>query len=175
MSADAGLLQDELRLRPLAPSDSIGELTSLLHRAYARLGAMGLNYTAVDQSPDVTARRLGSGTCYVATQEGRLVGTILVHPTYATNDCAWFTREGVACVHQFAVDPSLQSGGIGRRLLQLAEDWARDRGYAEVAMDTAEQATHLLDFYARPGYEPVDSVRWPGKVYRSVVLRKRLA
>jgi len=62
VSADAGLLQDDLRLRPLAPSDSIVELTLLLHRAYARLGAMGLNYTAVDQSPDVTARRLGSVT-----------------------------------------------------------------------------------------------------------------
>ena len=175
MSADAGLLDDALQLRPLAPGDSIAELTALLHRAYARLGAMGLNYTAVDQPAEVTAKRLGSGQCFVATQEGRLVGTILVHPTYVTNDCEWFTRAGVACVHQFAVDPSLQGGGVGRRLLQRAEDWARERDYAEVAMDTAEPATHLVAFYARLGYEAVDTVQWPGKVYRSVVLRKRLA
>ena len=175
MTADATLAQDELELRTFGPGDSIVELTQLLHRAYARLGAMGLNYTAVDQSPDVTAKRLGSGTCYVATRGGQLVGTILVHPTYATNDCAWFTRPGVACVHQFAVDPSLQGGGVGRRLLQRAEDWARAHGFAEVAMDTAEPATHLVDFYTRLGYETVDTVQWPGKVYRSVVLRKRLA
>ena len=174
MSGEA-LIDDEPQLRPLAPGDSIVELTALLHRAYARLGEMGLNYTAVDQPPEVTAKRLGGGTCFVATQGGRLVGTILVHPTYASNDCEWFTRPGVACIHQFAVDPSLQGGGVGRRLLQRAEDWARDEGFAEVAMDTAEPATHLVAFYARLGYESVDTVQWPGKVYRSVVLRKRFA
>lgn len=40
-----------LTLRKLRREDSIEELTYLLHRAYARLGAVGLNYTAVDQVP----------------------------------------------------------------------------------------------------------------------------
>ena len=44
-----------LQIRPLSSTDSITEITFLLHRAYARLGDMGLNYTAVDQSTDVTA------------------------------------------------------------------------------------------------------------------------
>ena len=35
-------------LRPFAATDSLVALTTLLHRAYARLGAMGLNFTAVD-------------------------------------------------------------------------------------------------------------------------------
>ena len=161
-------------IRPIAESDSILELTQLLHRAYARLGAMGLNYTAVDQSPDVTARRLGSGTCLVATEAGRLVGTILFHPTYASNDCDYFTRAGVGCIHQFAVEPGLQGGGLGRRLLEQAEALAREQGFREVAMDTAEQATHLVEFYARLGYAEVGTVQWPGKVYRSVVLSKPL-
>jgi GNAT superfamily N-acetyltransferase len=174
VSARDAAPQDALQLRLLAATDSVVELTALLHRAYARLGAMGLNYTAVDQTPDVTAKRLGSGTCFVATQGDKLVGTILVHPTYASNDCAWFTRPGVACVHQFAVDPSLQGGGLGRRLLQRAEDWAREHGFTEVAMDTAEPAAYLVEFYGRLGYEVVDTVQWDGKVYRSVVLRKLL-
>lgn len=48
-------------IRPFSATDSVAELTSLLHRAYARLAQMGLNYTAVDQSPDVTARRIEGG------------------------------------------------------------------------------------------------------------------
>lgn len=59
-------------------------------------------------------------------------------------------------------------------LLQRAEQWAKDSGFAELAMDTAEQATHLVELYARFGYEHVGWVHWPGKVYRSVVLSKRL-
>lgn len=162
-------------IRPLAATDSITELTALLHRAYARLAQMGLNYTAVDQSAEVTARRIAGGTCYVAAAESQLVGTILVQPTYAKNHCAYFTRPGVACAHQFAVDPQHQGNGIGRLLLDRAEQWAREHGFAELAMDTAEPARHLVELYGRLGYRHAGFVQWPGKVYRSVVLSKPLS
>ena len=164
-----------LNVRPFLESDSVHELTLLLHRAYARLGNMGLNYTAVDQSVEVTAKRIQGGQCFVVTAESTLVGTIVVQPTYAKNDCEYFTRQNVAAVHQFAVDPSHQSKGIGRILLQRAEQWAIEHGFGELAMDTAEQATHLIELYARLGYRHVAWVQWPGKVYRSVVLSKLLA
>ena len=163
-----------LQTRPFRESDSITELTSLLHRAYARLGDMGLNYTAVDQAPEVTAQRIRGGNCFVVADGAKLVGTIVAQPTYAKNDCEYFTRPGVAAAHQFAVDPARQGAGIGRMLLQRAEQWARDAGFSELAMDTAEQATHLIELYARLGYRHVGWVQWPGKVYRSVVLAKPL-
>lgn len=135
---------------------------------------MGLNYTAVDQTAAVTAERIRGGHCFVASADGALIGTIVVQPTYADNACEYFTRQGVAAVHQFAVDPGHQGSGIGRALLQRAERWAGQNGFAELAMDTAEAATHLIDLYTRNGYQPVGWVQWPGKVYRSVVLSKRL-
>ena len=45
--ADAG--QSSIAVRRFEQDDAEA-LTDLLHRAYAELGAMGLNYTAVDQS-----------------------------------------------------------------------------------------------------------------------------
>jgi GNAT superfamily N-acetyltransferase len=161
-------------IRPFVESDSIVELTSLLHQAYARLGAMGLNYTAVDQSPEVTAKRIRGGSCFVAQVEAELVGTILVQPTYTENHCQYFTRPGVACAHQFAVSPQHQGKGLGRMLLERAEQWARQAGFVELAMDTAEQAKHLVELYAGLGYRQVGWVHWPGKVYQSVVLSKSL-
>jgi GNAT superfamily N-acetyltransferase len=166
--------RDMLQVRPLQASDSIAALTSLLHRAYARLGAMGLNYTAVDQTPQVTEQRIRGGRCFVVADGADLVGTIVVQPTSAESACAYFTRPGVAAAHQFAVDPEHQGRGIGRMLLGRAEEWARETGFGELAMDTAEQATHLIELYERLGYAVVGSVRWPGKVYGSVVLAKQL-
>lgn len=163
-----------LDIRLLDNSDSVPDITALLHRAYARLGGMGLNYTAVDQSPEVTAKRIRGGTCFVATMDDTLVGTIVVQPTYAQNECDYFTRPGVAAAHQFAVEPTRQGLGIGRSLLSKAEEWATDQGFRELAMDTAEQATHLIDLYKGLGYRHVDWVQWTGKVYRSVVLSKML-
>ena len=162
-------------IRLLDPTDSLAELTALLHRAYASLARMGLNYTAVDQTAEVTAQRIRGGTCWVATHDAAMIGTILAQPTHPTSKCEYFTRPGVACVHQFAVDPDHQGQGLGRMLMQQAEQWATRAGYAELAMDTAEPATHLVDFYGRLGFRPVGSVQWGGKVYRSVVLSKRLA
>ncbi|MBK1613619.1 GNAT family N-acetyltransferase [Rubrivivax gelatinosus] len=161
-------------IRPLAAADSLAELTALLHRAYARLAAMGLNYTAADQTPEVTAQRIAGGRCFVAELDARIVGTALVHPTYARNDCAYFTRAGVAAVHQFAVEPLCQGRGVGRALLAACEAWACREGFAELALDTAEPAEHLLALYTGLGWRPVGHVQWPGKVYRSVVLSKAL-
>ena len=162
-----------LNVRQFEESDSIEELTSLLHRAYARLGQMGLNYTAVDQTAGVTARRIRGGNCFVVAAESRLIGTIVAQPTYGHSECEYFTRPGVAAAHQFAVDPDHQGSGIGRVLLQRAEQWAMESGFSELAMDTAEQATHLIDLYTRRGYRRVGWVQWSGKAYRSVVLSKR--
>ena len=163
-----------LIIRPLSPEDSIDALTTLLHRAYARLGAMGLNYTAVDQSADVTRKRIAGGQCFIAQHSGKLAGTIVAQPTYTTNECEYFTRPGVAAVLQFGVEPGLQGLGIGRALLRQCEMWAVDRGFNELAMDTAEPATHLVKLYQKLGYQHVGHVQWSGKVYRSVVLSKQL-
>lgn len=163
-----------LYIRPLSPADSLIDLTSLIHRAYARLGAMGLNYTAVDQTPEDTAKRVRGGQCFIAEWAGVLAGTIVVWPTYQTNECDYFTRPGVAAAHQFAVEPALQGHGIGRALLSAAEAWAQEGGFQELAMDTAQQATHLITLYENLGYQRAGWVQWSGKVYRSVVLSKRL-
>jgi GNAT superfamily N-acetyltransferase len=162
-------------VRPLVESDSLVELTALLHRAYARLAAMGLNYTAADQKPETTAKRISGGACFVAEIGTEMVGTIVVQPTYSENHCEYFTRPGVACAHQFAVAPQHQGKGVGRQLLTHAEQWATHAKFTELAMDTAEQAVHLLALYSRLGYRQVGSVGWPGKVYQSVVLSKALA
>jgi GNAT superfamily N-acetyltransferase len=161
-------------IRILSSNDSINELTSLLHRAYAHLGALGLNFTAVDQSPEVTAQRVNLGTCYVAVVGTELVGTIVVRGTHKSSECSYFNQPGVATAHQFAVAPEYQGTGIGSALLSQAEAWARKNGFSQLVLDTAESVTDLIEFYSRRGYEKVGTVQWPGKRYRSVVMRKAL-
>lgn len=43
-----------------------------------------------------------------------------------------------------------------------------------MALDTAEPAQHLRDWYTSLGYRLVDYAQWPGKTYRSVIMSKRL-
>lgn len=161
-----------LTLRLLRSDEPVAPITALLHRAYARLAAMGLNYTAVDQGDDVTARRARRGACLVAEVDGRLVGTLAFHGPDPASEAAWCRRDDVVVLEQFAVDPDVQGQGIGAALMDEAEARARATGAAWVVGDTARPAAHLIALYTARGYAIVDRVQWPGKAYESVVLAK---
>jgi GNAT superfamily N-acetyltransferase len=167
-------------LRPLAPSDSLETITALLHRAYARLAAMGLNYTAVDQSVETTRARFASGQGFVIEDGGALVGCVVVAGPFdeskdpGTRRSPWYLRRDVAHLHQLAVDPAQQGHRLGDRLVDACEAWARERGFRAIALDTAEPAHHLRARYAQMGYAEVDHAQWDGKRYRSLILVKSL-
>jgi GNAT superfamily N-acetyltransferase len=162
-------------VREWKPNDSLGELTRMLHASYARLWAMGFNYTAVDQSEDVTRRRLEGGTCFVSEHEGRLAGTIAYKPPGINAACAHYTQPLVATIGQFAVLPELQGHGLGSGLLTAAEDLAINEGAAKLALDTAQGAAHLIEWYQKRGYRFIEYAQWEGKTYRSVILTKPLS
>jgi GNAT superfamily N-acetyltransferase len=170
-----------VEVRPLAPGDSVESLTALLHRAYSRLGAMGLNYTAVDQTAAVTAQRIASGRCFVAEHDGRIVGTVTVGGAWdvqrvpGARHCPWYLRRDIAHLHQLGVEPAAQGQGIGHLLIAACEQWARAQGLGAIALDTAAPASHLRARYERLGYGSADEVQWAGKTYRTVIMVKALA
>jgi GNAT superfamily N-acetyltransferase len=165
----------EIAIRPIEADDNIDELTALLHRSYAALGNMGLNYTAVDQSPETTRKRLSRGFGFAAVDpQQRIVGTIVFYPPRRSAGSPWLERPDVAHFGQFAVDPALQRCGIGSRLMDVVEQQAREVGAKEIALDTAEPAIHLIELYQRRGYRFIEYAQWRGKSYRSVIMSKSL-
>jgi GNAT superfamily N-acetyltransferase len=134
----------------------------------------------VDQDDAMTRERIARGQCFVAEHGGRLVGTVTVNGAFDPNRhgwaraTPWFFRRDVAHLHQYAVDPALQGGGIGAALMAACEQWARARGHRAIALDTAMPAAHLRARYVRAGYAEVAQVQWDGKTYRSVIMLKPL-
>ena len=160
-----------LQFRLLRPEDSLTELTSLLHRAYSGLAEMGFRYLASHQSEEVTAERVATGECVVGVLDGRLVATITLVPAGVLNGTPWYERPDVAVIKQLAVEPVLQSRGIGSSLMDRMERRAAEWGAAEVAVDTAEGAEHLIRWYEQRGYRHVGYADFrPTTNYRSVVL-----
>jgi ribosomal protein S18 acetylase RimI-like enzyme len=145
-------------LRPATPAD-VPRLTELVRAAYEhyveRLGGpprpMTDDYADVVRSAQVT----------VATRDGEIVGLIVLR----------VTSEGFL-VDNVAVDPSHQGVGVGRALLEHAEDAARRAGCDSVYLYTHERMTENLALYSRIGYVEYD--RRPHGQARVVYLRKRL-
>lgn len=169
--------------RRLAPSDSIPELTKLLHRAYSKQVAMGLQPLAGRQTAEVTEQRVFSGECYVAVDHAagvqsrtgqKLVGTILFHEVEESQGPPWFGKSEVASFSQLAVDPDYQGCGIGRMLMDMVESRARQTGAKELALSMAEPDRELYDFYVRRGYRFIEHWKWPYTNYRSAILSKTI-
>jgi GNAT superfamily N-acetyltransferase len=177
-------------VRRLSPSDSMDELTALLHRAYKPQMDMGLRPLAGRQTVDVTRQRTSRGECYVAVigpASGagiapmggvagleRLVGTILFHEEEDAEGPPWFRRADVDSFSQFAVDPTLQGRGIGRLLLDKVEARSIESGANELGLSMAEPDTNLMKFYERLGYRFVEHWQWPYTNYLSAILSKTL-
>jgi ribosomal protein S18 acetylase RimI-like enzyme len=94
--------------------------------------------------------------------------------------CVAVTRKDTALGYlgMLCVLPTLQSGGLGRRLLDAAEDHARGLGLAAMEMTVIDSRDALIAWYERRGYRRTGETR-PFPVLRDppvtfVVLEKPL-
>jgi GNAT superfamily N-acetyltransferase len=163
-----------ISIRRFAATDSIPEITKLLHRAYAKQMAMGLQPLAGRQDDETTIRRCNSGECYLALQGPKIVGTILFHEVEDAKGPPWFQNRFVDSFSQFAVDPDLQGLGIGQLLLDKCEARAQECGSTELGLSMAEPDTALMQFYTKRGYRFIENWQWPYTNYRSAILSKTL-
>jgi ribosomal protein S18 acetylase RimI-like enzyme len=97
----------------------------------------------------------------VAEHAGDLVGLLVLHE-----------EEGRFVPENVAVHPEQQGTGLGRRLLDLAEERAREAGHAAIDLFTHERMTRNIAIYERRGYVQVDRRTEDGRT--RVFLRKRL-
>lgn len=68
-------------------------------------------------------------------------------------------------MRQVAVAPESQGKGIGRRLVQAAEEWCKDNGMVRICLAARDSA---VPFYERMGYEAT------GEPFMEVTLPHRL-
>ncbi|MEZ0241435.1 MAG: GNAT family N-acetyltransferase [Chloroflexota bacterium] len=76
-------------------------------------------------------------------------------------------------IENVAVSPARQGEGLGRQLLRLADQEARDRGLTELGLMTNERYTSNIAMYERYGY--VETHRTPHLGSDLVHFRKTLA
>lgn len=166
---------ESFEIRRVGATDDLGEITRLLHRAYAKHLEEGRRFNACHQPATRTQERFDEGEGLIMIRQNKIVGTVAVkyrEPLPYGN----FNPDGpVACLGQFAVEPELQSLGLGYQLMRKAEQVARSVGAKYLALDTAQAAHHLVLYYQRAGFEIVGEVDYrPGTNYVSYVMAKAL-
>ena len=82
---------------------------------------------------------------YLAVSEGALLGWIWLHEIRRVKT----KRLHVA---EIAIVSSVRGKGVGTRLLQVAESYAKDHGYAEMDLLVTESNSKAIQFYEKANY-----------------------
>ena len=95
--------------------------------------------------------RLTVGETYVATSEGRLVGSIVFYPDVALEGWSTFPA-GWAGFRALVVDPAFRGAGIGRMLVELCLARGRDVGTPVLGIHTIALLDDAVKLYERIGF-----------------------
>jgi GNAT superfamily N-acetyltransferase len=87
---------------------------------------------------------------FVAERNGEVVGFVCV------SERSHFTGEVDTYIGELVVVKKAEGVGIGRALVEAAEDWGRSRGRKRVVVDTGAANAPARQFYAALGYEEED-------------------
>ena len=94
--------------------------------------------------------------------DGRLAGFVEIGSRNYAEGCE---TTPVAFLEGWYVDPDVRRTGLGSQLVEAAESWAREHGYAELASDTELENEISLRAHLSLGFEEVE---------RQICFRKRL-
>ncbi len=133
-------------IRPVAPAD-LEDLVRLLGVLFS---------IEADFRPDPARQRRGLARMLedparrlvlLAEREGAIVGMITVQLVVST-------AEGgdAGLVEDLVVDEACRGAGVGRRLLDEAEEWARAQGATRLQLLADRENEPALRFYARQGW-----------------------
>lgn len=136
-----------LRIREAAAADA-AELATLINLAY-RVEDFFIDGNRTD-AEDVIAH-LRSGLFLIAEQDARLVGAVYVE----------LRGDARGYFGMLSVDPAVQGGGIGRKLIAAAENLCRARGCRIMELQVVDLRTELPPFYRRFGYEVSGTAPFP--------------
>ena len=137
-----------MRIRAAEPDD-VEAIAEIVQRAYGvYIERIGLRPGPMD---DDYAGQVGQGLVHVAEDGAEIVGLIVL-----------IELEDRLVIENVAVDPARQGEGIGRRLLEFAEETARRAGIGTVALYTHEKMSENLALYARLAFCRAKT-SWPSR------------
>lgn len=160
MATDSARVEIRTTLRP----GDIGRIIAMHGELYAREYGWSVNfeaYVAESLGVFVHAGDPAADAIWLAETGDRLVGSIAI---------GW-PREGTAQLRYFLIDPECRGQGIGRRLLDVALGYCRERGAASVFLWTASNLPAAAHLYRSAGFSLVEEQPEPN--WGTPVVRQR--
>lgn len=136
----------------LAADEDAAAVRDVLFRAYEPIRQLELKWPAANATVELVAANIQRNECYVLEQDGAIVATLTYSLEGEVRDVT-----ALPFIKWFAVDPLLQSRGLGAKLLDWVERSVLLGQHRAPAVTLATAARHpwLADMYRRYGYASI--------------------
>ncbi len=101
---------------------------------------------------------------FVLTEASKIIGIIALSTEIDEEykSVEWLIEDNRNLyVHRLAVHPNYQGKGNARKLMDFAEQYARDHAFASIRLDTFSQNKRNQRFYEQRGYTRLSDVYFP--------------
>lgn len=173
-------MPDSLNIAPLVSNDIV-KLVNLVNSAYRGESSKKGWTTEADlldglrtneESIQAIIQKPGAVILTARTDNNELAGCVYLQQ-----------QEQQVYLGMLTVAPDIQAKGIGKQLLQAAENYAREINGKSIIMTVIDIRHELIDWYKRKGYQPTGEIKpfpsdtafgIPKQPLQFVVLEKRL-
>ena len=105
-----------------------------------------------------------SNSLYLAKINQEIVGCIMLSENKddVYKDIKWLSEDNINLyIHRLAVHPQFQKKGIGKKMMDFAEKYAKSNNYESVRLDTFSKNKRNNIFYENRGYIKLGNVYFP--------------
>ena len=141
------------------------DILKITKKCAVEMDAMGI-YQWNEKYPNRNAflDDIKNNELFVFTKGAFLVGCIALCSKMDNvyKNVTWLTEDGKNLyIHRLAVDPQFQKKGIGKKLMDYAEDFAKKNDFVSVRLDTFSKNKNNMRFYEHRGYKKLEEVFFP--------------
>ncbi len=163
---------DEIRIIEKPDGISFDAIHDLLYEANAANRSQGLVMRTVLLTGDEIQKRIGEdGKCWVALCGDTPVGTLSVRVKERN---AWYCHGEIPEYMLAAVLPEYTGKHINSALSARAFEFAGERGFQMIELNTAENNSHAIEVYLHQGFQKVGFLAPRDADHYSVVMVKWL-
>ncbi|MFO7828623.1 MAG: GNAT family N-acetyltransferase [Bacteroidales bacterium] len=109
-------------------------------------------------------REIEKGTLYLMINKGVPIATITFDDDQDSvfDGIEWKNKnDKFIVIHRIAVFPTWQNKGVGRKLMDFAEQYAKENNYKSIRLDVTSSNEQLVKIYEKLGYTKTGDVLYP--------------
>jgi len=151
----------------LAEINDINDIMKMIHDCANDLISKNIfQWNEKYPSRDIFLSDIEKKNLFILKNNSGIIGCIALshEKDIEYTDVKWLTKDDKNLyLHRLAVDPKFQKKGIGKLLMDFAEDYARNNKFISVRLDTFSKNERNNRFYKSRKYTKLDDVYFPNQ------------